>query len=550
MKKNITINLSGRLFQIDEDACDMLQHYIDSLRSSFGKQAGGDEIVDDIESRIAELFDELKGHGTEAITIDHVKDVITRIGKPEQLTNDDEESDEASKEAGHRYQSVGDAAQGIYNNVRERTAGKKLYRNPNDKMVAGVLSGLAAYTNTDVTFWRVATVLFTFFYGTGLLLYILLAILLPEASSPEDLLRMRGMEVTPQNLADAVVDGRRQGLSQNSGLKAVVSLILKVVIGFFVVIAVLVGGAFGIGFFGVLMTIVFALVMPATSAVTLPFTLGGMGLSDVWANHPAILIGFAVALLLLLFIPAYAVIHMVLSMSKRCKPMGTGQRIVWIVLWIVAVCAVIPLGSSIGILHDQYEHETRAALNNWMTDFDRDYLNKHRFRLLKHEHCHGSYVNSGEYFTGDATSYLDAYDENCRAVYQAERRDSVEPGTYVVSCHARAQGEGAYIYATTATMQRLPIVKTMIPPYDNRHGELWEKAGTLPADSVEAELARKIRSANGGEGFGWSRVEVRISIAEPSVLCYGVSTDPSFTGEPYASRWFSACDFKVEKVEE
>ena len=99
MKKNITINLSGRLFQIDEDACDMLQHYIDSLRSSFGKQAGGDEIVDDIESRIAELFDELKGHGTEAITIDHVKDVITRIGKPEQLTNDDEESDEASKEA-------------------------------------------------------------------------------------------------------------------------------------------------------------------------------------------------------------------------------------------------------------------------------------------------------------------------------------------------------------------------------------------------------------------------------------------------------------------
>lgn len=83
MKKNITINLCGRLFQIDEDAYELLQQYINSLRSSFGLQDGGEEIVDDIETRIAELFDELKSNGIVAITIDHVKDIITRIGKPE-----------------------------------------------------------------------------------------------------------------------------------------------------------------------------------------------------------------------------------------------------------------------------------------------------------------------------------------------------------------------------------------------------------------------------------------------------------------------------------
>ena len=77
MKKNITINLCGRLFQIDEDAYEMLQKYIESLRSSFGKQDGGDEIVDDIEARIAELFAEQNQQGIEAITIDHVKDIIT-----------------------------------------------------------------------------------------------------------------------------------------------------------------------------------------------------------------------------------------------------------------------------------------------------------------------------------------------------------------------------------------------------------------------------------------------------------------------------------------
>ena len=78
MKKNITINLCGRLFQIDEDAYEMLQEYIESLRSSFGKQEGCDEIVNDIEARIAELFAELNQQGIEAITIDHVKDIYRK----------------------------------------------------------------------------------------------------------------------------------------------------------------------------------------------------------------------------------------------------------------------------------------------------------------------------------------------------------------------------------------------------------------------------------------------------------------------------------------
>ena len=69
MKKNITINLCGRLFQIDEDAYELLQHYIESLRHSFGKSEGGDEIVDDIEARIAELVTELSEQRNDANTI-------------------------------------------------------------------------------------------------------------------------------------------------------------------------------------------------------------------------------------------------------------------------------------------------------------------------------------------------------------------------------------------------------------------------------------------------------------------------------------------------
>ena len=79
MKKNITINLCGRLFNIDEDAYELLRNYIDTLRNYFARQEGGSEIADDLEERIAELLDELKSQGVEAINIDHVKEVVRRV---------------------------------------------------------------------------------------------------------------------------------------------------------------------------------------------------------------------------------------------------------------------------------------------------------------------------------------------------------------------------------------------------------------------------------------------------------------------------------------
>lgn len=367
MKKNITINLCGRLFQIDEDAYEMLQHYTESLRSHFGRQVGGEEIANDIEARIAELFDELKQRGNEAVTIDHVKDIITRIGKPEELTGEEEKSDFSWQQEGQRvYDHVRSSGRRAYDNLRASTADKRLFRNPKDKLVFGVLSGVAAYTNTDVLFWRLGTVIFTFFYGIGFLIYIVMAIIMPEAKTPEQRLQMEGKEVNPQNLADVVVDEKRTPSESGSGLREVFSLLMKIIIGFFVGIAVIVGFVLAVAFFGVLMTAVFALVMPARSAIELPFTLGGMGLTEVWQYHPAVLIVFTLSLLATLFIPVYAIIHMVLSLSKKVKPMSVTQRVVCVLLWLMAVCCVIPSGGSIGMLHEQYRRDRTEQYNQQM----------------------------------------------------------------------------------------------------------------------------------------------------------------------------------------
>ena len=345
MKKNITINLCGRLFQIDEDAYEMLQHYMDSLRSYFGRQEGSEEIVNDIEARIAELFAELKTQGNEAITISHVKDIITRIGKPEQLADDtDGQETKSAFEKG-------------MDSLRSRVAGRRLYRNPNDKILAGVLSGLAAYTGTDATFWRVGAVLLTFFYGSGILFYIILAIVIPEAKTPEELLRMEGREVNPKNLADMVVDGKDAKSPSNSGFREVLSVLLKIVFGFFIGLFVFVGVILGIVFFGILSTMAFVFVMPAKDIVALPFTLGGMGLSEVWSSHPAVLIVFALSLLMVIFVPLYAIVHMVLSMTRKVKSMSIAQRVTWIVLWIIALCCLVPSAVIVGMLHNEYRSD-------------------------------------------------------------------------------------------------------------------------------------------------------------------------------------------------
>ena len=90
MKKNININMFGVIYAIDEDAYDLLKKYLENMRSYYGRRSGGEEIANDVESRVAELFAELKAQGVEAITIEHVEDIIKRIGDPQQM---DEEAD-------------------------------------------------------------------------------------------------------------------------------------------------------------------------------------------------------------------------------------------------------------------------------------------------------------------------------------------------------------------------------------------------------------------------------------------------------------------------
>lgn len=236
MKKNITINLFGSLYCIDEDAYALLQKYTDSMKSYFARQEGGEEIADDIEHRVAELMWQKKEEGNEAIDIDMIKEIIAKIGNPAEIDGKEEDAEDSTKHSG----SAGNTSFTTGSNNSENTADSKsgnssqnkwnlndrhLYRNPKDKKLGGVCSGLALFFNrgkdtgiNDATFWRLGFLgsasLFFFYVPWWMpdvlqmcvpILYIILWIIMPEAKTPEDMLRMKGEDVTPENINQEIL---------------------------------------------------------------------------------------------------------------------------------------------------------------------------------------------------------------------------------------------------------------------------------------------------------------------------------------------------------
>ncbi|GEM_PF-1225406 len=181
MNKVITINLSGRLITIDEEAYQQLNAYLTWLKQFFSKEEGGLDIYSDMEDRIAELFDDKLRKNLVSISAEDVQAVIKIMGSPEQIAMETaehyEEAEPLNARSGtKREEPAGNTPGGISPN----TTGK-LVRNLNDKVLGGVCSGLANYFSADPVLIRILMVLGFFFYGTTVFLYILLWIILPAA---------------------------------------------------------------------------------------------------------------------------------------------------------------------------------------------------------------------------------------------------------------------------------------------------------------------------------------------------------------------------------
>ncbi|MBL7738389.1 MAG: PspC domain-containing protein [Chitinophagaceae bacterium] len=198
MKKIININLSGRVIPIEDSAYEKLQAYIESLRRYFAHEDGRDEIINDIESRIAELMNEKVRKGASCVTEADIEEIVASMGRPEDF--DAEATDDTSTK------SQGAKQEYAYS---ERKSRGRLYRDSSDKFIGGVCSGIANYLNTDPAIIRILFAIITFGgFGLGFLIYILLWIFLPD----RDLEGYSGKRLF-RNPDDKVIGGVAGGLA-------------------------------------------------------------------------------------------------------------------------------------------------------------------------------------------------------------------------------------------------------------------------------------------------------------------------------------------------
>jgi phage shock protein PspC (stress-responsive transcriptional regulator) len=190
MNKTVNINLANVLFHIDEEAFKKLQRYLESIKRSFSGTTGSDEIIADIEARIAELFQERMENDRQVITIKEVDAVIKVMGQPEDYRVDEDIFEDAPKSG-----------------PTTSTRTKKLYRDIDSKYLGGVCAGLEHYLGFDALWIRLIFIFLALSTGFGFIAYILLWILVPEAVTTSQKLDMKGKPVNISNIEKKIKEG-------------------------------------------------------------------------------------------------------------------------------------------------------------------------------------------------------------------------------------------------------------------------------------------------------------------------------------------------------
>jgi len=193
MKKTISTSIGGIVFNVEEDAHDKLSAYIDAISASLKTSEGHDEIMADIEARIAEILQQKQAAYKQVVTLAEVDEVIGIMGKPEDFGA-----------------STGEAKQQTYSSAGNQYGGswgrRRIFRDADDKVFAGVCSGLSHHFGVDPIWLRLAFGLSIFIGGFGIILYLILILITPKARTAAEKLEMFGEPVDVNNIRKMMED--------------------------------------------------------------------------------------------------------------------------------------------------------------------------------------------------------------------------------------------------------------------------------------------------------------------------------------------------------
>jgi phage shock protein PspC (stress-responsive transcriptional regulator) len=190
MKQVISVNVGGICFTMEIDAYEILKDYLDDFEASLEK-SDSKEIMEDVEMRIAEIFQETIKTTERVVDENLVNRAISILGKPENEKNSGEKKKPRNDNS---FSQLRDKIEKTISSRRHR-----FYRDPDGKKIAGICSGIAEYFDIDVTIVRIIT-LVSILTGIGGFIYIVAWIITPEALSSIQKLELRGLPITPENL--------------------------------------------------------------------------------------------------------------------------------------------------------------------------------------------------------------------------------------------------------------------------------------------------------------------------------------------------------------
>ena len=347
MKKAIKINLNGIIFHIDDDAYEKLKTYLDSISSHFSNKQESEEIIKDIESRIAELFQERITADNQVITLSIVNEVIDIMGNPRDIADSGEET-EGQQSFHETY-----------------TASKRLYRDPENSVIGGVCGGLGAYFRVDPVIFRLLFVIFFFAGGASILVYVILWIVLPRAETAAQKLEMRGEKVNVSNLEkkireeyDNVKDNVKEGVSRakssetyqkaKSGASDFFDVLGKIILVFIKVILIIIGASLVIGGIGLLIGLI---AVPFFGIHWFPFESYNFSLGEMLMpfTDPVSVTLLTICITLLILIPVaamiYALIRLIFNIKTRNRGLGAGALVLWLVC-LVSIIGIVAFESA------------------------------------------------------------------------------------------------------------------------------------------------------------------------------------------------------------
>jgi len=340
MKKTLSVNLGGSVYHIDEDAYQDLMDYLQDVKQHLGHDASSEEVLNDVEQRISELFSQWMQGVREVITTADVEKVVGILGRPEQF---DSSETNASNESGPKKEPT-------QTRQDEKASGphRKMYRDPVDAILGGVCSGLAYYLNVSVVLIRLLLFIMIWFGGTGFIAYFIFWLIIPEAKTSAQRLEMQGEDVTIDNIEKKVrqeyekVKERADGFVKSNqfqqNVRSAGNGFLEFIRVCFKILFAFIAGMIGLASLAALVSIIIAVIVLFTTGVhfVTPWPHELLPLQDALMN-PSSAIWMIIGLILVFGIPFMAIFRMLFGRVLSLKSSPKWQIWVGFIFWFIGL---------------------------------------------------------------------------------------------------------------------------------------------------------------------------------------------------------------------